>query len=180
MSIEWAIERRGKIVRAVALGLFVLGTSLGGGPRARADAGPGAAASASQQVEAEIVVLLATNVDGGGGIDPRIGPTLPLHEPPFSSYNTYKLLGRSSVSLKRGAAAKSLLPNGRSLELTLKDVTEGPRYRVATRISDGNGGAFLPLFEVTAGLGEPFFVAGQVYEQGVLFVGMTLVPTPAP
>jgi hypothetical protein len=121
-----------------------------------------------------VVVLFASNADGGGSIDPHIEPKLPLHEPPFSSYNSFRLLSRISLPLRKGSAAKSQLPNGRLLELTLKDVISEKRYRVATRISDTAGGPFLPLLEVTAGAGESFFVAGQAYQDGVLFIGMTL------
>ena len=67
------------------------------------------------------------------------------------------------------------LPNGRTLQITLKGSPEPNRYKLTASVAQPGGTKFLPLLEVTAPLDEWFFVAGQSYKEGVLFVGIKLV-----
>jgi hypothetical protein len=170
---------------ALVLGLALMGATStiaaqpGGDARGR---GPAVSASASSsvsvpvvQVPAEIMVLHATNTDGG--IDPRIGPLPQLKLPPFSAYNTYKLLDRHAVTLTTARPDTTTLPNGRVLRTTLKGMVPDDKYRVAASISRPRDDktkedTFLPLLEVTAKSGETFFVAGQSYRGGILVVGI--------
>ena len=125
------------------------------------------------QVPSEILVLHATNT--GGGIDPELQHLKQLQKPPFSAYDTYRLLHRHSIVLRLQQPDSTQLPNGRTLRTVLKAVLPEERYRVAASISrppqDKDGG-YLPLLEVTAKSGEPFFVAGQSYRGGILVVGI--------
>jgi hypothetical protein len=123
---------------------------------------------------ADIMVLHATQVDGPGSIDPRIGSMPQLKKPPFSAYNTYKLLDRKVVPLEKGKAATYALQNGRTLDVTLIELTSDKRYKVAARI-EKDGKDFLKS-EVTAAANEPFFVAGQSHQGGILVLGITLRP----
>ncbi len=123
---------------------------------------------------ADIMVLHATQVAGPGSIDPRIGSMPQLKKPPFSAYNTYKLLDRKVVPLEKGKAATYALQNGRTLDVTLIDLTGDKRYKVAARI-EKDGKDFLKS-EVTAATNEPFFVAGQSHQGGILVLGITLRP----
>ena len=68
------------------------------------------------------------------------------------------------------------LPNSRVLQVTLQELTADKRYRVAAAINQPNGKDFLRLLEVTAAPNETFFVAGQSYQNGILVIGMRLVP----
>lgn len=171
--------------RPIALAIAAAGIALASvAPEARA-AGPGvapkpaASASASSSaaapvpdVNAEVMLLHATNA--GGGIDPKIGSLPALKKPPFSSYDTYRLLSRTQLGMTRGAPAITTLPNGRVLQITLRDVLPEHRYRVAASINQPRGTTFLPLLEVTVPAGEPFFVAGQSYQGGMLVIGITV------
>jgi hypothetical protein len=125
-------------------------------------------------VPAEVMVLHATNTDGG--IDPRIGPMPELKKPPFSAYNTYKLIDRTAITLTPSQPATAKLPNNRVLRTSLLGVLPNQRFRISSSISrphpDAGGERFLPLLEVTARSGETFFVAGQSYQGGVLVVGI--------
>jgi hypothetical protein len=118
--------------------------------------------------------MLATN--GEGGIDPQIGPLPQLRLPPFSAYNTYRLLSRQPVTWSGQLPQIFKLPNGRTLRTTLTTVEANQRHRVSASISrpdiDAGERSFLPLLEVTARSGETFFVAGQSYQGGVLVVGI--------
>jgi len=139
--------------------------------------------SAPRQVEvpSEILVLHATNT--GGGIDPELRHLKQLQNPPFSAYNTYKLLNRRSISLVPMQAHSMLLPNDSTLRTVLKAVLPQGRYRVETSIirypKEGQGqGGDLPSLEVTASSGEPFFVAGQSFQGGILVVGIQVGKAP--
>ncbi|MBI5531369.1 MAG: hypothetical protein HY898_01550 [Deltaproteobacteria bacterium] len=127
-----------------------------------------------QKVPAEVMVLHATNTDGG--IDPRIGPMPELKKPPFSAYNTYKLIERTAITLTPSQPATAKLPNNRVLRTSLMNVLPNQRFRISSSISQPHPDAgrpnFLPLLEVTARSGETFFVAGQSYQGGVLVVGI--------
>jgi hypothetical protein len=154
------------------------------GSAARAVASASASASASAGVAprpalgAEITVLHATNdADAGPGIDPRIGSLPQLAKPPFSSYASYRLLSRTRLPIEAATPASTALPNGRTLQVSLRDVLAAQkRFRVAASINQPGGSTFLPLVEVTIPPGEPFFVAGQAYQGGILVVGIRLVP----
>lgn len=158
-----------------------------GQPRAAASGSASASASArapAAQVPAEIMVLHATNTDGG--IDPRIASLPQLKRPPFSAYNTYKLLGRHAIGLTTSRPDTTTLPNGRVLRTALTQVLPDGKYRVSASISrpqkdKSKEETFLPLLEVTAKSGETFFVAGQSYRGGILVVGIRVGPeTPPP
>jgi hypothetical protein len=123
----------------------------------------------------EVMLLHATNVDGGGSIDPAIGRMPALQKPPFSSYNTYKLISRTTSVVSRSAPTTTKLPNDRVLQITLRDVVQASRYRVATSINQPGGTTFLPLLEVTTPAGDPFFVAGQAYQGGMLVIGIKVI-----
>jgi hypothetical protein len=124
----------------------------------------------------EIMVLHATQSAGAGSIDPQIGDLPQLKRPPFSSYNTYKLLDRKPLGLEKGKPITYVMPNKRVLQVTLQDVTSDGRFKIAAAINDPNGGAFLKLLEVTAAANETFFVAGQSYNGGILVIGFTVRP----
>jgi hypothetical protein len=131
-------------------------------------------------VSAEVVILHATN--DGSGIDPKIGKMPELGKPPFSSYNSYKLLDRVKLSLAKGKSSTQKLPNDRVLQVTLKDISAGKKkdepkkYVVSASIQKPGGNVFLPLLEVNAKAGETFFVAGQTHKGGVLVIGIKVAP----
>ncbi|MFT3767078.1 MAG: hypothetical protein QM820_16395 [Minicystis sp.] len=131
-------------------------------------------------ISAEIMVLHGTN--DGSGIDPKIGKMPELGKPPFSSYNSYKLLDCTTASVDKGKAAAHTLPTGRDLQVVFKDVVEpakkgeAPRYVISASIQKPGGKAFLPLVEVNAKAGEWFFVAGQDYKGGTLVIGIRVNP----
>jgi hypothetical protein len=135
---------------------------------------------AEATISAEIVVLHATN--DNSGIDPKLGKMPELGKPPFSAYNSYKLLDRMNLSVVKGKSSKATLPNGRDLMVSLKDIIAGKKkdepkkYVIGASIQKGSGDTFLPLLEVNAKAGETFFVAGQKYKEGVLVIGIKVNP----
>jgi hypothetical protein len=129
-------------------------------------------------VGAEVMVLHATQTPGPGSIDPSIGNLPQLKKPPFSAYNTYKLIDRKALVLEKNKPTNYTMVNSRILQVTLEEITADNRYKVATAINQpsGNGDAFLKLLEVTAAPNETFFVAGQAYQSGILVIGITIKP----
>ncbi len=168
-------RRRLLAIAVVGAGLSVVG--LGAIPVAIAQP-PIPLASAPTSVGAEVMVLHATQTAGAGSIDPQIGNLPQLKKPPFSAYNTYKLLDRKSLVLEKLKPTDYTMVNKRVLQVTLQDITTDGRYKVAAAINQpsGTGDAFLKLLEVTASPNETFFVAGQTYEGGILVIGITIKP----
>lgn len=143
---------------------------------------PGAAASASSSapppgsgsasaappavsaVAAEIMVLHANN--SGGGIDPKVRDLPQLKKPPFSSYNTYRVLSLNRVSLPLGRTLDTPLPNNGQFRLSFKEALAPGRFKLATAILQPDGKPFLPLLEVTLPYNEPFFIGAQNHTDG--------------
>jgi len=172
------IHRRAILALALtsAAGLSLLGAVPASGAQP-----PPAAGAPVATVNAEVMVLLATQTAGPGSIDPQIGNLPQLKKPPFSSYNTYKLLDRKGLVLQKTKPADYTMINNRVLEVTLLDVLppvapDPARYKLSAAINQPGGGTFLKLLEWTAKPSETFFVAGQSYSGGILVIGITVKP----
>lgn len=131
------------------------------------------------RARAEIIVLHATN--DHSGIDPKIGKMPELARPPFSSYDSYKLLDRVEIDLPKGQAQPRKLPDDGQLAVTLKEIVEPTkkgdpvRFSVAASIQKPGGKSFLPALEVSAKKGDIFFIAGQTYKGGILVIGIRVL-----
>ena len=104
------------------------------------------------------------------GIDASLANLKQLRDPPFSSYNTYKLLSQSRVGVAKDKATNVPLPDQGKLSLKRLDVPA--RYKLGVNILKGSGDPFLANLEVTGDLNEIFFVAGQVYQGGILVIAI--------
>ena len=128
----------------------------------------------------EITVIHATRSDAGASIDPLLRDLPQLgRDAPFDRYNVYKVLERQELPLEAGKPVPSNLPNGRVLQVTLVEpAVPGAvrRYHVRAEIGEPGKKAFLKLLEVTASGNEPFFVGGQSYEGGTLFLELVVRP----
>ena len=62
------------------------------------------------------------------------------------------------------------------LRLKLLQTTPDGRYRIKVSINRPNESDYLPLLQVEAAPGDPFFVAGQAFDGGTLIVGVRLSP----
>jgi hypothetical protein len=129
----------------------------------------------SEAVQAELLVLHGTN--DGKGIDPKLPKMPELSKPPFSAYNTYTLLNKAQLELAKAKSATYKLPNGSTLQVTLKDVSskkgEPTKYVVDTSIQ---GGKQAHTASFNAKGGQMFFLAGQDYKGGILVLGFKLPP----
>jgi hypothetical protein len=125
-------------------------------------------------VPAEVLVVLAKEDEGK--IDPALKNLTALRRPPFNSFRSMKILSRPKLTLTPGKDAYVSLPNGRRLKLTLLRVMPDGRYKVRAAINRPNKSDYLPLLQVVASAGDPFFVAGQSYQGGTLVVGVTVDP----
>lgn len=138
--------------------LYALGSPL---PAARADDPP---------VPAEVLIVLASGEEGV--VDDSLSDIRALKHPPFNEYKTLKLLSRTKVQLPHEQAVEIPLPNGRTLVLRLVKKLADGRAKVQVSISRPNRKDYLPLLEVIASTGEPFFVAGQHFNGGTLVLGI--------
>ena len=110
------------------------------------------------KVPAEVLVVLAKEDEGK--IDPQLKNLTALRRPPFNSFRSMEILSRPKLSLTPGKDAIVTLPNGRRLKLTLLRVMPDGRYKVRAAINRPNKSDYLPLLQVVASAGDPFFVAG--------------------
>ena len=133
-----------------------------------ADQTPAPPPPAPAAVDAEVTVIHASN-NADAGIDPRIGKL-----PNIGSYKSYQLLSQSHMTIKK-APTTTTLPNGRILQISLKDVKD-KQYIIDTSINQPGGTAFLPLLEVRASVGLPVFIAGQSYQGGMLIIAIKILP----
>ena len=129
-------------------------------------------------VPAEVLVVLAKEEEGQ--IDPQLKKLTALRRPPFNSFRSMKILSRPKLKLTPGKDAFVSLPNGRRLKLTLLRVMPDGRYKVRAAINRPNKSDYLPLLQVVASAGDPFFVAGQSYQGGTLVVGVIVDPKKTP
>lgn len=141
---------------------------------ASAALGGGVALAAGSKVRAEVMVIHATKGPDPGSYDARIGDVSRLKQPPFSSFNTYKLLDKQTLDLESGKNGTVALPNGRSLQVSYAGLTADNRHDVSASISQADGQSYLKLLRVSASVGQTFFVAGQSYQGGNLVLAITL------
>ncbi len=128
----------------------------------------------------EIRLLEGFRTDGGQSIDARLTDLPQLtQDQPFVRYNVFRLLDRKELPLGLGQTVRYELVNGRTLQLTLASVAQGngqKRYRMEAQIVEPGKRAFLRSLHVTAGQNQPFFVGGQHYRGGPLFVEVVVRP----
>ncbi|MEI9954620.1 MAG: hypothetical protein WDO74_38030 [Pseudomonadota bacterium] len=134
---------------------------------------PSARPGAEQPLVAEVLILHATNEQKG--IDPRIGKLPELGKPPFSNYDSYQVLDRARLPLKKDAPQNLKLPNGRTLQVRLLEELGPDSVRLSASINRPSGKEFLPLLEVKAHVGQAFIVAGQSHKKGILVLVIRVV-----
>ena len=127
-------------------------------------------AFAETSVPGEVLVVLAK--EEKGKIDPQLADLPALRRAPFNAFRTMEILSRPQVRLVPGKDTLVNLPNGRRVKLTLQQVLADGRYRMKVSINRPDKADYLPLLQVIASPGDPFFVAGQSYKGGTLVVGV--------
>ena len=166
--------RNGSFVAAIGLSLTALAPGAALADQVFLPDADALQSPAEDTLHVELLVLHATN--DGKGIDKGLEDMPELKRPPFSSYNSYKVLKREKVALKMGSSDKRKLPNDRQLLMSYKAKKE-QKHTISVAIQKPNGGEdYLPLLEVNGRKGERFFVAGQAYQGGILVIGLKLLP----
>jgi hypothetical protein len=131
----------------------------------------------------EILVLYARKDPAVQGPGPRLGPGVPklpqLSQPPFAAYNTFAFVGQTTLKLDVPKAGEpwngkpsgtyALVP-GKPMTVALLDRLPDKRFHMGATI-----GAESPdVVRWDAPDGEPVFIAGHSYKDGILVVGITL------
>ncbi len=144
-----------------------------------------------QTANVEVMILHATNVAGKPTqIDPKVDEgkpatpveNLPSHKlkgPGLNSYNNYLFKDRKKLQLAKGTPQHVLLPNGRTLEVSVVNVVQDRNERrvtVAASISPPSGDRYMKLIEFTAGVHQSVFVGGIAFPTGSLVVALTVEP----
>lgn len=133
---------------------------------------PHATTAPTTSVPAQVVVIIAREV--AGAIDPRLAGLSALREPPFSAFHSMDIWSEHSLTLTQGVPVTVDLPNGRVIQLVLEEVTGDGRNHVRVSINRREQSDYLPVLEVAAPPGDPFFVAGQNFMGGTLVIGVSL------
>jgi len=145
-----------------------------------AGAGGIALAASTHGPSLEVSVIQASQSDAGGSIDPRLKDLPQLtRDQPFVRYNVYKLLDRRSFPLDVGKAVTYGIVDGRTLQVTLAGTSmdkNEKRYQMGAQIGEPGKEAFLKSLQVTASANEPFFIGGQSYQGGTLFLELVVRP----
>jgi hypothetical protein len=129
----------------------------------------------------ELTIIHATYVDGGASIDARL-PRLPdlTKSEPFTHYNVFRLLDRKQLPLEAGKPVAYALVNGRNVAVTLGGVSQGDagekRYQLEAHIGEPGKAAYLKGLQVTLGENQAFYVGGQSFQGGTLFLELVVLP----
>ncbi len=156
-----SLSRSFRALPALALALSV--ASVTGAPRA---------AVAQAPVRAEVLIVLAK--EEPGTVDRELADIPALRRPPFNAFRTMRVLSRPRLELTPGRDVDVRLPNGRQLRIQLQRVMPDGRYQVRVSINRPQERDYLPLLQVVAAAGDPFFVAGQGHDGGTLVIGVRL------
>jgi hypothetical protein len=148
--------RWGGIAAAAAALLLTTGTAL--------------QAQAPAPVAGEVLVVLASEQEGE--MDPALANVPALRKPPFSAFRSMRVLSKPRVQLQLDQPVAVELPNGRTVQLELQERMADGRFKVKVSINKPNQKDYLPLLQVLASPGEPFFVAGQSHQGGTLVIGV--------
>ncbi|MEZ4288228.1 MAG: hypothetical protein R3A47_08815 [Polyangiales bacterium] len=124
----------------------------------------------SNTTPAEVIVVLAN--ESPGKIDPKLKAMPALRRPPFNAFRSMEILSMKKLQLVEEKDETIDLPNGRRLKLTLMKKMQDGRYRAKVSINRPEKHDYLPLLQVLASPGDPFFVAGQEHRGGTLVVGV--------
>ena len=135
-----------------------------------------AGSAQAQGVGGEVLIIHALEAEGV--IDPALASIAVLRRPPFNSYRSMRVLSRPPLQLTLGQAAEIPLPNGRRLRVTLQAISDDGRFQVSVSINRPNQSDYLREARIIASPGDPFFVAGQTHEGGILLIGIRLGQRP--
>lgn len=162
----------GRHLLVIGVLLAAMGSTSGASAQSSSVASSDRTSTAS--VPAEVLVVLAK--EEAGEVDPQLQKLTALRRPPFNSFRSMRILSRPRLTLVPGRDALVSLPNGRRVKLTLLRVMPDGRYKVRAAINRPDKADYLPLLQVVASAGDPFFVAGQSYQGGTLVVGVIVDP----
>ncbi len=136
-----------KIIAAI-LGLLLLGGAT--------------LAEAGEKVRCEVLTIEASN--SGQGVDPALMAHMSIFKkPPFSSFNTFRLVHKKSYELTLGAPAGLEMPKPLAGSLTFNKLVEG-RLDLTLSITRPTGSPI--LISGKANPGSPFFAAGLKSSRG--------------
>jgi len=132
------------------------------------------------QVHTEITIILAKEAQGE--FDEELREIPALQRAPFNSFRSMEILETSEYELEVAVrdddgddgTREITLPNGRRLRIRLQRRTPDGRWVVRIKINRPGHRDYLPLLQVRASPGDPFFVVGQHHDGGTLIVGIRL------
>lgn len=144
-----------------------------------AGAGVAAPDAAARAVAARCTATEIVATNDGKGIDPKLERfRAKLTKPPFSAWNSFRLLGEPGVTTEKDKPATVKLATGGALTLVLKDkmVVQGgkPRLRYGLDI-DSKAGKRTVSTVVVFDSGDHVLIAGEPFEKGTYILALSCV-----
>jgi hypothetical protein len=134
-------------------------------------------ARAQGEADAQCLVTEVRASNEKAGIDPKLDKEKAklFAKPPFSAFDSFKVLGEQAVPLERQKMKPVKLVNG-NLTLTLKDKTivqaGKPRLRIDVRLEDAKGAPLAsPIYSGNSG--DSLALAGTSYQGGTYVLVLT-------
>ena len=135
--------------------------------------------SQAQNPRVEILVLYARTDPKGGHMGAGVPKLAQLTQPPFAAYNTFELVSQAALTLgqpkagdpwKGKPSATYGLPTGKPLEIALIEQLADKRFHMGATL--GKDAPDVVRWDAPGG--EPVFIGGQRYKDGILVIGITL------
>lgn len=140
-------------------------------------AGAIARADGPAPVDAEVLIIVAGSEPGA--FDPALDAMPALKKAPFDTFKSMALHSRKAFRLTDTTPVKVELPNGRQIQLSLLARLPDGRHKVQVSINRPGQKDYLPVLQMIASA-EPFFVAGQKFEDKTLVIGVRVGAAAAP
>lgn len=112
-----------------------------------------------------------------GGIDPALAPLeAKLKRPPFSSWDTFKLLARHDAALESKKTEKLKLVTGGKMSLLFRDRIKAkgskPRVRISVTV-DNTGGQRIVESTMVLDSGDDSVIGGWPFDQGTYLIALS-------
>jgi hypothetical protein len=148
-------------------------------PAALADAPPAPVGTAPAALPAaETATCVFKVVHASQGPSPSMDPAInmlreDLKRPPFTAWNTFKVMARNQADLAKGATATFRTPDGHTAVLTYAGHLPRKDRHAIKAVLDLRGSTSAARTTLTLDEGGHFVVAGHKYQGGILIYAIT-------
>ena len=126
--------------------------------------------ASARKPQVDVIQIQASQVDGGGSIDPKLaGIDALTQEPLKKSFNTFVLLDRKSLPLEAQKASSMTLVDGAVAQLTMLEPADRGRYKLHLELGTSK-------VDFTTDTGSYAIIGPFTYQDARFFVAITIKP----